>query len=537
MIPLVVLFGYVSVMGPGASTSPVILPNHPWLWSSFSSSSSSSNKNEVKVDVVASKAKAVDLHSRMGMVGIKDKKEALLSDPLNLNRSSSAPIILQPAEQVQDHSNSTMEIDGLNTSVSATNMNLTVAVVAAINETHAVPMKAKPKRAVTKLRKLEAGLQRARVAVKEAALGNQTQDPDFVPLGPMYWDSKAFHRSYLEMEQKFKVFVYEEGEPPVFHDGPCKSIYSMEGNFIYTMEVNRQFRTKEPDKAHVFFLPFSVVKMVQYVYVRDSLDFNPIRRTVIDYVNLIAGRYPYWNRSLGADHFMLACHDWGPETSFSVPYLGQNSIRVLCNANTSEKFSPAKDVSLPEINLQTGRLTGLIGGPSASQRPTLAFFAGGVHGPIRTVLLEHWENKDEDISVHKYLPKGVSYYEMMRKSKYCLCPSGYEVASPRIVEAIYTGCVPVLISEHYVPPFSDVLNWKSFSVAVSTRDIPNLKRILSSISPRQYIRMHRRVVRIRRHFEFNSPPKRFDVFHMILHSIWLRRLNIRIQDDQSAVTG
>lgn len=87
-----------------------------------------------------------------------------------------------------------MEIDGLNTSVSATNMNLTVAVVAAINETHAVPMKAKPKRAVTKLRKLEAGLQRARVAVKEAALGNQTQDPDFVPLGPMYWDSKAFHR-------------------------------------------------------------------------------------------------------------------------------------------------------------------------------------------------------------------------------------------------------------------------------------------------------------------------------------------------------
>lgn len=234
---------------------------------------------------------------------------------------------------------------------------------------------------------------------------------------------------------------------------------------------------------------------------------------------------------------MLACHDWGPETSFSVPYLGKNSIRVLCNANTSEKFSPVKDVSFPEINLQTGGLTGLIGGPSPSRRSILAFFAGGVHGPIRPVLLEHWENKDEDIRVHKYLPKGVSYYEMMRKSKYCLCPSGYEVASPRVVEAIYTGCVPVLISEHYVPPFSDVLNWKSFSVALSTRDIPNLKSILTSISPRQYIRMHRRVVQVRRHFEFNSPPKRFDVFHMILHSIWLRRLNVRIQNDQSAVTS
>lgn len=130
-------------------------------------------------------------------------------------------------------------------------------------------------------------------------------------------DSSCY-RSYLEMEKQFKVFVYEEGEPPVFHDGPCKSIYSMEGNFIYTMEVNGQFRTKDPEKAHVFFLPFSVAKMVQFVYVRDSHDFGPMRRTVVDYVNLISSRYPYWNRSLGADHFMLACHDWVSSQLFAL---------------------------------------------------------------------------------------------------------------------------------------------------------------------------------------------------------------------------
>ena len=112
------------------------------------------------------------------------------------------------------------------------------------------------------------------------------------------------------MEKRFKVFVYEEGEPPVFHNGPCKSIYSMEGNFIHAIEMNEQFRTREPEKAHVFFLPFSVAMMVRFVYVHDSHDFGPIRKTVTDYVHVIAGRYPYWNRSLGADHFMLACHDW-----------------------------------------------------------------------------------------------------------------------------------------------------------------------------------------------------------------------------------
>lgn len=92
------------------------------------------------------------------------------------------------------------------------------------------------------------------------------------------------------------------------------------------------------------------------------------------------------------------------------------------------------------------------------------------------------------------------------------------------------GCVPVIIKDHYVAPFSDVLNWKSFSVEVAVKDIPNLKTILMGISQRQYIRLQRRGKQVRRHFEVNLRPKRFDVFHMILHSIWLRRLNVRVND-------
>ena len=96
------------------------------------------------------------------------------------------------------------------------------------------------------------------------------------------------------------------------------------------------------------------------------------------------------------------------------------------------------------------------------------------------------------------------------------------------------GCVPVLIKAHYVIPFSDVLNWKSFSVIVPVEDIPNLKKILVGISKNQYLRMQRRGKQVRRHFEVNSPPKRFDVFHMILHSVWLRRLNVHVRDFEAA---
>ncbi|XP_039015982.1 probable glycosyltransferase At5g03795 [Hibiscus syriacus] len=389
--------------------------------------------------------------------------------------------------------------DGLNITLNPAGNASTISQ----NESIGLPLK-QSKQVQTELDKVEAGLQRARSAIKEAKGGSQLQDPDYIPTEAMYWDSMAFHRylylftsllfalnlleiitksgykiiikkdirfyEHQEMEKQFKVFLYKEGEPPVFHDGPCKSIYSMEGNFIYQMDVDSKFQTNDPHKAHVFYLPFSVAKMVRFVFPRDTCDFSPVRRTVVAYINLVAQKYPFWNRNHGANYFIVACHDWGPLASFSLPYLVWNSIQALCNANTSERLKPVKDVSIPEINLLNDKLTGLIGGPSASQRSILAFFAGGVQGPIRPVLLEHWEGKDEDIKVHKYLLKGVNYHDMMRNSKYCICSSGYEVASPRIVETLYNGFVPVLISKSYVPP--------PFSVVVSVEENPRQEPLM-----------------------------------------------------------
>ncbi|KAF1002176.1 hypothetical protein AG4045_008301 [Apium graveolens] len=492
MVPLVLVSGIIVLSGVNGF-------NSYWTPSSlFSSYLFESNKDFVGQRVA----------------GGTDNKQEALADDYNLNRSSSPALSVQAAIPVQPP----LEIS---------NNTKSHVIPQSSSSDSPSPTSSRIQHTYSSLDRLEASLRRARAEIGKVKTGNRTNDPDYVPQGPMYRNAAAFHRSYLEMEKLFKVYVYEEGEPPVFHNGPCKSIYSMEGNFIYQME-NSQFRTRDPDKAHAYFLPMSITTMVHYIYVSDSHDWQPMKQTVKDYVGVIAGKYPYWNRSEGADHFMVACHDWGPAISGAVPELFGNSIRGLCNANTSEGFRPSKDVSIPEILLPSGTIDGLIGGPSASQRPILAFFAGGVHGPVRPILLEHWEGKDTDVQVHKYLPKGVSYYGMLKKSKYCICPSGYEVASPRMVEALYTGCVPVIVKDHYVAPFSDVLNWKSFSVEVSVKDIPNLKKILTGISTSQYIRMQRRGKQVRRHFEVSWPPKRYDVFHMILHSIWLRRLNLRV---------
>ncbi|KAF5482659.1 hypothetical protein F2P56_003211 [Juglans regia] len=389
-------------------------------------------------------------------------------------------------------------------------------------------------RTMTRDEKLEAGLAKARTLIRQSARqGNFTlahEDPDYVPQGDIYRNAQVFHRSYLLMERLFKIFIYKEGESPIFHNGPCKSIYSMEGVFLSIMETDTKFQTWDPREAHVFFLPLSVVMIIELLFDPIIRDKAVLERIIVDYVHLISHKYPYWNRSLGADHFMLSCHDWGPRATWYVPQLYFTSIRVLCNANTSEHFNPKKDASLPEINLVTGEIANLTaaGGSPPSNRIILAFFAGAMHGRIRPALFHHWKDKDKDVQVYERLPDGLSYHEMMKKSKYCICPSGHEVASPRIAEAIYAECVPVLISQHYVLPFSDVLNWESFTVRVSVDEIPNLKKILLEIPEDMYVRMQKRVKQVQRHFVVNDPPKRYDVFHMIIHSIWLRRLNFQI---------
>ncbi|GMH07030.1 hypothetical protein Nepgr_008870 [Nepenthes gracilis] len=334
------------------------------------------------------------------------------------------------------------------------------------------------------------------------------------------------------MERKFKIYVYEEGEVPIVHSGPCKDIYTIEGRFISEIERDGgRFRTREARRAHVYFMPFSVAWMVKYLYKPLTYDVTPLKHFVSDYVKVISTKYPFWNRTQGADHFMLACHDWGPHASRGNPHLYNTSIRVLCNANSSEGFNPQKDVSLPEINLFQGNISPkLLSLPPATTtpRPHLAFFAGGLHGPIRPILLRHWKHTDPDLQVYEYLPDDLDYYTLMVQSKFCLCPSGHEVASPRIVEAIYAECVPVILSKSYVLPFSDVLKWEAFSIQVEVEEIPRLKEVLTAVSRDEYGRLIEGVKAVKRHFVLNRPPKRYDVFHMILHSVWLRRLNLKL---------
>lgn len=352
------------------------------------------------------------------------------------------------------------------------------------------------------------------------------------------------------MEQTLKVYIYAEGERPIFHQPPLKGIYASEGWFMKLLKANKKFITKKPKKAHLFYLPFSTRMLEVALYVPDSHDRKPLIDVLSNYVQMIKTKYSFWNRTSGADHFLVACHDWVCLLheytnscrvffikilmffSFQAPAetrkIMANCIRALCNADIKEGFRFGKDASLPETYVQTPQNPlRQLGGKPPSQRRTLAFFAGNMHGYLRPILLSHWQNKDPDMKIFGQLRKGkgqTSYAQYMKSSKYCICARGFEVNSPRVVEAIFYECVPVIISDNFVPPFFETLNWESFAVFVLERDVPNLKNILQSIPKKRYVEMQQRVKKVQQHFLWHPKPVRFDVFHMVLHSIWYNKV-------------
>ncbi|KAL8537222.1 hypothetical protein ACS0TY_012412 [Phlomoides rotata] len=341
----------------------------------------------------------------------------------------------------------------------------------------------------------------------------------------LYQNFSEFIRSYELMEQTLKVYTYAEGERPIFHQPPLKGIYASEGWFMKLLKSSKKFATKNPKKAHLFYLPFSSRMLEVALYVPDSHNSKPLIQHLTNYVQMIKTKHNFWNRTDGADHFLVACHDWAPaETRRSMA----NCIRALCNADVREGFRLGKDASLPETFVKTPQNPlRQLGGKPPSQRRILAFFAGNMHGYLRPILLSHWENKDPDMKIFGMIKKAkgqISYAQYMKSSKYCICARGYEVNSPRVVEAIFYECVPVIISDNFVPPFFETLNWESFAVFVMEKDIPNLKKILLSISKKRYVAMQKRVKKVQQHFLWHSRPVKYDAFHMILHSIWYNRL-------------
>ncbi|KAH1032965.1 hypothetical protein J1N35_045139 [Gossypium stocksii] len=351
--------------------------------------------------------------------------------------------------------------------------------------------------------------------------GNSMNDID------VFHDGDIFLEDYQHMNRSFKIYVYpHQRDDPFAHaflpvDFEPGGNYASESYFKKAL-MNSHFITEDPREADLFFLPFSIAKLRH----DRRVGGGGIQSFIRDYISNISTKYPYWNRTGGADHFYVACHSIGRSAMAKAEEVKLNAIQIVCS---SSYFLPGyvahKDASLPQVWPRTEDPPTI----TTSERNKLAFFAGAINSPVREKLVKFWRN-DSEIYAHFGRLK-TPYADELLGSKFCLHVKGFEVNTARIADSLYYGCVPIILANYYDVPFADILNWKSFSIAVVTVDIPLLKKILRGITSDEYSSLRGNVLKVRKHFQWHVPPIDFDAFFMVMYELWLRRSCIRMSND------
>ncbi|XP_025884525.1 probable glycosyltransferase At5g03795 [Solanum lycopersicum] len=339
----------------------------------------------------------------------------------------------------------------------------------------------------------------------------------------IFHDKDVFNEEYKEMNRSLKIYVYPHKKDDPFanillavDDEPLGN-YASESYFKKSL-FKSHFITKDPKEADLFYLPFSITNMRN----DKRVGVSGIQDFVKEYVDEISEKYPYWNKSGGADHFYVACHSIGRSSMEKAIHVKLNAIQVVCSSSYFlSSYVPHKDASIPQIWPRKG--------PSPTNAPSrrkkLAFFAGAMNSRLRENLIKTWNN-DSEIMVHRGRMK-TPYSEALLNSKYCIHAKGFEINTARIGDALYYGCVPVILADHYDLPYADILNWENFSVIVSSLDIQKLKQILHAIDYNHYVKLQNNVMQVKKHFLWNSFSKDFDIFHMVMYELWIRRSHLR----------
>ncbi|GER55577.1 exostosin family protein [Striga asiatica] len=248
-----------------------------------------------------------------------------------------------------------------------------------------------------------------------------------------------------EVYHSLEVYVYPEydyGGPPI--QSTISGKYASEAYFFKNIKESA-FLTNDPEQAHLFFIPISchrlhqkaeyggwgvgswtlmITVVILMVFMPLGMGPGPIKPpswamlSVIPVVLaavlfcLIHGpayknQYEMIERTLGADHFSLTCHDIDVGATKKVRFLAKNAIRVVF----CELWS------------------------------ILGYWAGNRNSKTRQKLVKRW-GKDKELDIQNSTAYASGRMEKFYRSKFCICPVGSRVRSNRITMAIHYGCVP-----------------------------------------------------------------------------------------------
>ncbi|EPS70309.1 hypothetical protein M569_04450 [Genlisea aurea] len=278
---------------------------------------------------------------------------------------------------------------------------------------------------------------------------------------------------------------------------------------IHEALMRSDVRTLDPSDADFFFVPVYV--SCNFSKINGFPAIGHARSLIKAAVGHISYEFPFWKRSNGSDHVFVATHDFGScfhtmedvATADGVPEFLKNSIILQtfgvafkhpCQAVEHIVIPPYVSPASIENTLEKSPLTG--------DRDIFAFFRGkmelnpkNVSGrfyskKVRTMI---WRRYGGDRRFYLRRHRFAGYQSEIVRSKFCLCPLGWAPWSPRLVESVALGCVPVIIADGIRLPFPGAVPWPEISLTVAERDVDRIGEILQHVSSTNLTAIQRRL--------------------------------------------
>uniref|UniRef100_A0A8C6V168 Exostosin glycosyltransferase 1a n=1 Tax=Neogobius melanostomus TaxID=47308 RepID=A0A8C6V168_9GOBI len=269
----------------------------------------------------------------------------------------------------------------------------------------------------------------------------------------------------LCVKNGFKVYVY-----PVQKGEKMSESYQ---NILSSIEGSR-FYTANPAQACLFVLSL------------DTLDRDQLSPQYVHNLRAKVQGLPLWNEGRNHIIFNLYSGTWPDYTEDLGLDIG---YAMLAKASIStENFRPNFDVSIPLFSKEHPRTGGDRGYLKHNTIPPfrkyMLVFKGkryltGIGSDTRNSLYHVHNSEDvvllttckhgKDWQKHKDIRcdrdnaeyDRYDYREMLYNSTFCLVPRGRRLGSFRFLEALQAACVPVMLSNGWELPFSEIIDWNT----------------------------------------------------------------------------
>jgi hypothetical protein len=297
-----------------------------------------------------------------------------------------------------------------------------------------------------------------------------------------------------------KIYIYEE----LILD-PCyqaindhfKDSFHLKVHFDYLIDIYetlKPYQTRNPKEADLFFVPLFVLGW-------QFANKDPAETIEKCCQHLHRGR-----------HILLSTGDFGqreesdyelkatawPQRAYKSRYKWLDDRFLLLVFESTDTLFPQDIAILPY------QMNDIV--TENCQRGIFASFSGAVQHPhlppshIRGGRLNELREIDSSFLIgtpdefNRALGKKISFHELMSRSVFTLCPAGYGRWTFRLIEALLCGSIPVIISDGYILPFADKINWDKYVIRVPEIELMNLPIFLRSIPQEQIAQMHKNIL-------------------------------------------